>query len=206
MSSREHWDAVYDSKAPDAVSWYRPRLDRSLAFVDACRLGADAHIVDIGGGASTLVDDLLAKGFTQISVADISRHALEHSQVRLGQAGETVRWVVGDATTQLFAPDSVDLWHDRAVFHFLTDAQDREAYLQALRASVRAGGFVILATFGPNGPERCSGLPVVRYASEQLAAALGSDFELIVAADEDHATPWGAPQAFSYALCRRADR
>jgi SAM-dependent methyltransferase len=202
MSIREHWDEVYRSKAPDAVSWYRPRLDQSLAWIDACRLAKDADIVDVGGGASTLVDDLLARGFEHVTVADLSGAALEHARARLGEDAARVRWIVGDATTQLFADDGVDLWHDRAVFHFLTDTSRRDAYLDALRRSVRRGGFVILATFGPNGPERCSGLPVVRYASGELAAALGSDFELIAQADEVRATPWGSAQSFAYALCR----
>jgi SAM-dependent methyltransferase len=203
MGTREHWDEVYRSKSPDSVSWYRPRLERSLAWIDRCGLDPSAHVVDVGGGASTLVDDLLARGFERVSVADIAAQALEHSRARLGDAAARVRWIVGDATTPLFDEASVDLWHDRAVFHFLTDAPRRAAYVEAVHRCVRPGGFVIIATFGPKGPERCSGLPVVRYASSEIAEALGREFELVDHADEEHVTPWGAPQAFAYALCRR---
>ncbi|MCB9762107.1 MAG: class I SAM-dependent methyltransferase [Alphaproteobacteria bacterium] len=204
MSTREHWDEVYRSKSPESVSWYRPRLEQSLAWIDRCGLDPGAHVVDVGGGASPLVDDLLTRGFERISVADIAAEALAHTHARLGDIGQTVQWVVGDATTPLFDEDSVDLWHDRAVFHFLTEPARREAYIEALRRAVRPGGFVIIATFGPNGPERCSGLPVKRYASSDIAAALGAGFELVEQADEAHTTPWGAQQAFAYALCRRS--
>ncbi len=137
-------------------------------------------------------------------MADLSAEALAHSQARLGEAARSVQWVVGDATTPLFDEGSVDLWHDRAVFNFLTEPARRDAYIEALRRSVRSGGFAIIATFGPNGPERCSGLPVTRYASSDIAAALGPGFELVEQADEEHTTPWGAAPAFAYALCRRS--
>lgn len=205
MSTREHWDEVYRDKSPDSVSWYRPRLEQSLAWVDGCDLDPSAHIVDVGGGASTLVDDLLARGYEQISVADISAEALALARARLGDAASSVDWVVGDATTPLFDEESVDLWHDRAVFHFLTESARRDAYIEALRRAVRPGGYAIIATFGPGGPERCSGLPVKRYASGDIAAALGSGFELVDQTDEEHVTPWGSEQAFAYALCRRSD-
>lgn len=204
MSTREHWDAVYRNKSPDEVSWYRPRLEQSLTWIDGCGLKSRAHVVDVGGGASTLVDDLLARGFERVSVADISAAALAHTRARLGDAARDVRWVLGDATTPLFDDNSVDLWHDRAVFHFLCEPARRDAYIEALHRCVRPGGFAIIATFGPNGPERCSGLPVTRYASSEIAAALGSGFELVDQADEDHTTPGGASQAFAYALCRRS--
>lgn len=204
MSTREHWDEVYRNKSPNAVSWYRPRLEQSLAWIDGCGLDPRAHVVDVGGGASTLVDDLLARGFERVSVADISAEALAHTRVRLGDAERSVQWVVGDATTPLFDEDDVDIWHDRAVFHFLTERARRDAYIEALRRCVRPGRFAIIATFGPNGPGRCSGLPVTRYASAGIAAVLGSGFELVDQADEEHTTPWGASQAFAYALCRRS--
>lgn len=204
MSTREHWDEVYRSKSPDSVSWYRPRLEQSLAWIDRCGLDRRAHVVDVGGGASTLVDDLLARGFERISVADISAEALAHIRARLGDAAPSVQWVVGDATTSLFDEDSVHLWHDRAVFHFLTEPARRDAYIEELRRAVRPGGLVIIATFGPNGPEHCSGLPVRRYTSSEIAAALGPGFELVEQADEEHTTPSGAAQAFAYALCRRS--
>ena len=204
MSTRDHWDEVYRSKSPESLSWYRPRLERSLSWIDGCGLDPRAHVVDVGGGASTLVDDLLARGFERVSVADISEEALARSRARLGGAAHDVRWVVGDATTPLFDEDDVDLWHDRAVFHFLTDAARRDAYVEALRRCLRPGGFAIIATFGPNGPDHCSGLPVSRYTASDIAAALGPGFELVAQADEEHTTPWGASQAFAYALCRRS--
>jgi ubiquinone/menaquinone biosynthesis C-methylase UbiE len=204
MSTREHWDAIYRHKAPDSVSWYRPHLEQSLAWIDSCALDPRAHVVDVGGGASTLVDNLLDRGFERISVVDLSAQALAQAQARLGDSARAVRWVVGDATTQLFDKDSVDLWHDRAVFHFLTEPAQRDAYIAALRRSVRQGGYVIIATFGPQGPERCSGLPVVRYSPAGIAAALGSDFVLENEANVEHTTPAGASQAFAYALCRRS--
>jgi SAM-dependent methyltransferase len=203
VNTREHWDEVYRSKPPNAVSWYRPHLERSLAWIDGCGLARDAQIVDVGGGASTLVDDLLARGFERICVADISTEALAHARARLGAAADAVRWVVGDVTTTLLEDASVDLWHDRAVFHFLTEDASRAAYITALTRCLRPGGFALLATFGPDGPERCSGLPVRRHSAADLAAALGPSFELVAYADEVHETPWGAPQSFAYALCRR---
>lgn len=199
---RDFWDDVYRSKAPDAVSWYAPRLERSLAWIEGCGLPPDAHLVDVGGGASTLVDDLLERGFTRISVADIAAQALEHTRARLGADAARVDWVIGDATTPLFDAESVDLWHDRAVFHFLTDPARRAAYVAALLHALRPGGFALLSTFGPDGPERCSGLPVARYAAADIAAVLGARFELIDQAEELHQTPWGAPQAFTCTLFR----
>ena len=216
MTTRDHWNTVYTTKSPLAVSWFTPRLERSLALVErATRFAgagqtdldpASGHLVDIGGGASTLVDDLLALGYRHVSVADLSEHALEHSRQRLGDLADQVRWVVGDVTTRLFEDQSVDLWHDRAVFHFLTTTEERAAYLEHLANALRPGGFVILGTFGPNGPERCSGLPVVRYSAARLAEVLGPDFELVTDDSETHATPGGSSQAFTWTLFRRVRR
>ncbi|MFT5358359.1 MAG: SAM-dependent methyltransferase [Polyangiales bacterium] len=203
MSTDEHWDSVYKNKSPDGVSWYRPRLEHSLALIDGCSLPRDACIVDIGGGASTLVDDLLEQGFSRVAVADLSPRALEHSRARLGERASAVNWVVGDATTPLFDDSSVDFWHDRAVFHFLTSASARDAYVANAARSIRPAGYALVATFSPTGPERCSGLPVVRYTSAQIADALGEHFTLIEEVSEEHVTPSGASQSFSYALCRR---
>ncbi len=204
MSDERHWDAVYADRAPTELSWYRPRLERSLEWIDACGLEPPAQIVDIGGGASTLVDDLLARGFEGVTVVDLSARALERAQARLGPAAARVRWIVGDLTTPLLAAASVDLWHDRAVFHFLTDERQRRAYVEQLRRALRPRGCVILASFGPSGPQRCSGLPVRRHSSAQLHEALGPGFTLLRSADEVHQTPAGAAQAFAYALCQRA--
>lgn len=202
MSDQAHWNHVYQSKAPDAVSWFRPALDASVAFVDACALPASAHIADVGGGASTLVDDLLARGFTHVSVADISVHALEHSKARLGDAADAVRWIEGSATDVLFETHSVDLWHDRAVFHFLTEADQRAQYLAALRQSLRPNAYVILATFGPNGPDKCSGLPIRKYSADALFEQLGEGFTRVDHATDAHTTPWGSTQEFTYILAQ----
>ena len=203
MSRREHWDAVYRARSPDAVSWYRPRLERSLEWIERCAADRDSRIVDVGGGASTLVDDLLEREYSHVCVVDISSEALSRSRARLGAAAASVEWVVGDVTSPILDDSSVDVWHDRAVFHFLTDPILRDAYVAALHRAVRPGGFVVIATFGPNGPGRCSGLPVQRYASSEIADALGAGFELVDRADEQHVTPTGATQAFAYSLCRR---
>lgn len=199
----EHWESVYREKRADEVSWYRPHLDRSLAFLDDCKLDASARIVDVGGGASTFVDDLLESGFTDITVLDLSSAALSRAQARLGDRAKDVRWIRGDATEALLAPDSVDLWHDRAAFHFLTDPERRAAYIERVRRAVRKGGYVIIATFALDGPEKCSGLPIRRESPESIAASFLPDFEKIAEAREEHMTPWGARQPFSYALCRR---
>lgn len=203
MADAQHWEHVYRTKEPNAVSWYRPHLDRSLALVEACGLGPEASIVDIGGGASTLVDDLLDRGFSRIAVLDLAGPALEVSQERLGARGAGVRWLVGDASARHFEEASVDLWHDRAVFHFLTEEGPRAAYLAELTRAVRPGGFVVLATFAPDGPERCSGLPVRRHDAAALAEALGSAFEVLEEARDEHVTPWGSTQHFMYVRARR---
>lgn len=203
MSNHAHWDEIYLHRAPEALSWYQPHHERSCAMIELCHMAPDSLIVDIGGGASTLVDELLARGFTRLAVVDLSEHALARSRARLGLAADAVRWIVADVTTPLFDEGSVALWHDRAVFHFLTEQAPRDAYIKALRRCVRPGGHVILATFDLDGPTRCSGLPVVRYGPDELAAVLGEGFELIAQAREAHITPSGASQAFTYVLCRR---
>lgn len=203
MTNEEHWEDVYSQKRADEVSWYRPRLDQSLALLDICQLEASARIVDIGGGASTFVDDLLGRGFTDITVVDLSGAALRQSRERLGDRADGVRWLRGDATQALLEPASVDLWHDRAVFHFLVDPAKRGAYLEQVERALRPGGYAIVATFALDGPERCSGLPVARYSPETIAKTFGEDYEKIAEAHEAHLTPWGSRQSFSYALLRR---
>ncbi len=203
MSNNEHWEAVYASKLPSSVSWYRPRLERSLAWIEQCAPDREAPILDVGGGASTLVDALLELGYTNIAVADLSSHALTHARERLGERSESVRWIVGDVTTPLVDAQSCDVWHDRAVFHFLTQPEPVARYVEQLSRALRPGGHAIVATFAPDGPERCSGLPIRRYSAEELAAVLGEDLELIEDANEVHITPSGSPQSFTYALLRR---
>ncbi len=203
MSRREHWESVYASKRPGEVSWYRAHLDQSLAWVDATGFGPTQRIVDIGGGASTLVDDLLLRGFAHVAVLDHAAHALEHAKERLGGDAERVEWIVAGAADAPFADGSVDVWHDRAVFHFLTDPSERAAYVERATRCVRSGGVALIGTFALDGPERCSGLDVARYAPDGIAAELGQSWDLIASAHEVHETPWGAPQRFAWAWCQR---
>jgi SAM-dependent methyltransferase len=207
MPAREHWESVYGQKAPTEVSWYRPHLGESLRLIEAAGLGRDAAIIDVGGGASTLVDDLLARGHRDVSVLDVSAKALEAAKARLGDRAAAVHWLVADITRADLAPAAYDLWHDRAVFHFLLEEDDRARYVAAARRSLRPGGTILVATFGPDGPTRCSGLEVVRYGVDELQAALGDAFEPVTSATEVHATPWGTAQQFVYCLARlRAPR
>ncbi len=198
-----HWQGVYERKSSDEVSWYRPHLERSLGFIRSAGLAPDARIVDVGGGASTLVDDLLAEGFRNVAVIDIADAALATARARLGAKAEQVDWIVGDVTTPLLEPNTVDFWHDRAVFHFLTDTDARAAYLAQVARCVRPGGQVLVATFGLDGPEKCSGLPVTRYDADGIHAVFGDTFEKLGDDSETHATPWGSTQSFVYCFCRR---
>ena len=205
MGGKEHWQAVYSQKAPDEVSWYRPHLDRSLAFIRSCGMTPDSRIVDVGGGASTLVDDLLAEGYDDLAVIDLADAALAVARERLGDRAAMVDWVVGDVTTELLPECSVDMWHDRAVFHFLTEESARSAYLGQVMRCVKPGGYVLVATFGLDGPEKCSGLPVARYDPEGIHAAFGNTFDKVGEAAEVHETPSGGVQSFVYCFCRRTD-
>ncbi|TBR36614.1 MULTISPECIES: class I SAM-dependent methyltransferase [Dyella] len=199
----QHWNAVWDSKTPDAVSWYQRRPDVSLSLIAHAQLPRDARIIDVGGGASTLVDHLLAEGFDRISVLDIADGGMRRARERLGAVASSVQWLVQDAR-YVDAPASFDLWHDRAVFHFLTDSADRTTYLQGLARSLAPRGQLIVATFALDGPERCSGLPVMRYDVDTLHDAFGREaFELLETATESHRTPWDAEQRFTYVRLRR---
>lgn len=198
----DHWRQVYTTKSPDAVSWYQPMPEPSLHALERLCVGRDAAFIDIGGGASLLVDELLARGFTDLTVLDIAAPALDASQQRLGTKADRVRWIVGDVTQ--FRPERhYGVWHDRAVFHFLTEPAQRAAYRAVLMAGTQQDALVIMATFAADGPERCSGLPVQRYDAHALAAELGPDFEPVEAWREEHRTPWGAPQAFQWCVFRR---
>jgi 2-polyprenyl-3-methyl-5-hydroxy-6-metoxy-1,4-benzoquinol methylase len=198
MSSRPHWENVYRTKQPDEVSWYRPHLDTSLALIEAAVPDRDARIIDVGGGASTLVDDLLARGYRNLSVLDLSSAALDISKARLGEGAQSVDWRCGDVRTAQLPANEYDLWHDRAVFHFLTSAEDRAAYVRQIQRSVKPGAHVIVATFGPEGPTKCSGLDVVRYAPDALRGELGPRFRLVQHRTERHETPAGRIQPFTY--------
>lgn len=203
MTTREHWDKTYADKAPDQVSWYRPHLDHSLAVIEKAVPDRGAAIVDIGGGASTLVDDLLARGYSNVTILDVSPVALEKAKARLGTLASSVRWLEGDITTVELPAATFAFWHDRAVFHFLREEAERARYVATLRRSVTEGGQVLIGTFGPDGPERCSGLEVVRYSVEQLSAQFGAGFEEVDRQTEIHVTPLGRKQQFVYWHARR---
>lgn len=193
----QHWNAVYMTKAESEVSWFQlvPRI--SLDLIARTEADPNSAIIDVGGGASRLVDALIGRGYQDVTVLDIADGALAKSRARLGADAESVLWVAADITT--WTPErAYDVWHDRAVFHFLTDPAGREAYGRALRKGTRLGSQVIFGTFAPDGPERCSGLPVQRYSSETLSRQLGDDFALIEATTEYHNTPGGTVQHFQF--------
>jgi SAM-dependent methyltransferase len=196
-----HWERIYRSKRPEQVSWYRPHLDTSLALIEFATSGdRSASIIDVGGGASTLVDDLIERGYNDVTVLDISQASLDLTKTRLARV-DSVRYISGDATSPIFSDRHYDVWHDRAVFHFLTSSSDRSAYVRNAAMAVRPGGHIILSTFGPEGPARCSGLDVVRYSVEELHAEFGAQFHLIQSSIEVHQTPSGTTQQFVYCLC-----
>ena len=199
MYTKAHWDLVHNTKAPDTVSWYRPHLDTSLALIEHAGAGPSASIIDIGGGQSTLVSDLLARGYQNLTVLDISAAAIEKARERFGESADRIRWIAADVTQADLTANSYDIWHDRAVFHFLTSQAQRAAYVQQAVRSLKPGGHLILATFASNGPTRCSGLEVCRYSGESLARELGDHFHLLESMEELHHTPTGAVQPFVYA-------
>lgn len=202
VEAKNHWDTVYRTKAPDAVSWYRAHLERSLALIRRAAPDPSAAIIDIGAGESTLVDDLLAGGYRDITVLDISPAAIEVAKQRLGARAQDVTWLAADITETSLPAERYDVWHDRAVFHFLTGAEQREAYVRQVRRAMKPGGHVIVATFGPEGPEKCSGLDVVRYDADTLHGEFGPRFRLVEHATELHQTPFGTTQQFLYCFCK----
>ena len=203
MQSKEHWEKVYTTKAPDNVSWFQPHAETSMRLIHNAGLGRDAAIIDVGGGASTLVDDLLDDGYRALNVLDLSGAALDEIRRRLGAKGESVRWMEADITQAEFENDSFDIWHDRAVFHFLTTDEDRKAYVKQVLRALKPGGRVIMATSGSNGPTQCSGLPVMRYAPEELHSKFGEAFSLLAHEEQLHHTPFGTDQQFIYCMCRK---
>ena len=199
MGTRQaHWGTVYSTGAVDTVNWYEASPAASLAAIESAVVARDTPIIDVGGGASLLVDELLRRGFTDLTVLDVSHEALDKVRSRLAGASAQVQFVVADVTA--FQPTRhYGVWHDRAVFHFLVDAEDRRLYVGALRRALHPRGVVIIATFGPQGPERCSGLPIVRYAATTLAAELGDGFRLSSSFIDVHRTPSGGEQQFLHA-------
>ena len=199
---KDHWEHVYSNKKATEVSWYQQRPDFSLELIKATGIDTNARIIDIGGGASTLVDFLLDAGYQNISVLDIAHSAIEQAKLRLGERADKVEWLESDITE--FSPAlTFDLWHDRAVFHFLKDESDRARYVSTLTNALEPGAHVIIATFGLDGPEKCSGLEVVRYSPETMAAVLGGGFQLVETSSEEHTTPRDTSQNFVYCRFKR---
>ena len=202
MDVKSHWERIYARTAPDSVSWYRAHLETSLALVERAAPARSSSIVDIGAGESTFVDDLLRRDYSNLTVLDVSQTAIDVTKKRLGAAAQRVRWLVGDILEIDLAPKSYDLWHDRAVFHFLTDEEKRAAYVRQVAGAVKPGGHVIVSTFGPEGPAKCSGLDVMRYDADSLHGEFGARFRLVESSKELHQTPRGKTQQFLYCYCR----
>lgn len=203
MTDRKaHWESVYSNKSPLEVSWYQKEPVLSMQLIGHCKAAKDQAIIDVGGGASVLIDKLLEKGYTKTAVLDISSKALEVAKQRLGDKAAQVEWYSHDIT-EFVAPHPFMLWHDRAVFHFLTDATDRKKYLGVLKESLPSGAFLILAAFAIGGPTMCSGLEIVQYDAKKICQELGPEFELIEETGEQHLTPSGKEQLFSYFRFRR---
>jgi SAM-dependent methyltransferase len=202
MGAKEHWDRLYATRAGKALSWYEEHARESVRLIHATGVPKDAAIIDVGGGVSTLVDDLLGEGYTNLTVLDLSRAALEAGRARVG-ATPKVTWMEADITSASLPEAAFDVWHDRAVFHFLVDPQQRRAYVRAVLRAVKPGGHVIVATFAEDGPSQCSGLPVVRYGARELHDEFGAPFELLEHHRQLHVTPAGIGQQFIYCYCRR---
>lgn len=204
MTGKSHWEHVYSSRPTDRVSWFQEHALRSLELIQDTGASRSAAIIDVGGGASTLVDDLVQGGYSDITVLDLSGAALATAKARLGErAAAAVEWIEADITTTTLPQARFDIWHDRAVFHFLTDPADRQAYVQTVLRAVRPGGHVIVATFADDGPTECSGLPVMRYRPDELHAQFGEPFVLLRHDKEAHQTPFGTVQQFVYCYCRK---
>jgi len=199
---KQYWEKVYQTRKSTDVSWYQTFPKVSLDLIDSTGIGPNEKIIDIGGGASVLVDKVLERGFRDVTVLDISLKAIDYAKQRLGELAKNVHWLDGDIRD--FEPSRLyDLWHDRAVFHFFTDPEDRKRYIEVMKRTVKPGGQVIMATFALEGPPQCSGLNVERYDSDKLAKELGGTFELIKSVEEEHLTPWTAEQKFIYCCFRK---
>lgn len=202
FNRKKHWENVYGQKRPVDVSWYQVEPTVSLGLITLTGIDSTAKIIDVGGGASVLVDKLLDQGFQDLTVLDISSKAIHYAQERLGKRAENVSWIEADVT-EFESSVQYDLWHDRAVFHFLTDAEDRTKYVRRLEDAVNPGGHVVIAAFAIDGPPKCSGLEVVRYNPEKMKNELGDSFELVNSISEAHITPWNKQQNFIYCYFRK---
>lgn len=205
IDRKSHWEQIFSNKEVEHLSWYQPRLEMSLALLPLTGVATEGAIIDVGGGASTLVDDLLDAGFSDLTVLDIAVPALERVRQRLGERAGDVHWVEADVREVDLPPARFDVWHDRAVFHFLTNREGRERYTATMRSALKPEGHAIVATFGPDAPPRCSGLDVVRYSPEHLLAELGPGFRMIHGARELHLTPSGREQEFTYTCFQKIE-
>lgn len=203
MEPKDHWENVYTTKAATEVSWFQEHAALSLRLIRESAIPTSASVIDVGGGASTLVDDLLASGYERVTVLDLSGAALTTAKARLGARATRVRWVEANVLEAELPAHAYDVWHDRAVFHFLTTEEERQAYVQKVLCAVKPGGLVIVATFAEDGPTKCSGLPVMRYAASELHAEFGAPFQLLGHERESHHTPAGGEQKFVYCFCRK---
>lgn len=203
MEPKNHWEKVYSTKGATEVSWYQEHAELSLKLIREAGISPSASIIDVGGGASIFVDDLLANGYDNITVLDLSAAALETAKARVGTRAAKVHWLQADVLEAALPAQTYDVWHDRAVFHFLINPEQRHAYVQKVLDAVKPGGLVIVATFGEHGPTMCSGLPVMRYSANQLHAQFGEPFTLLGHEEETHHTPTGNVQQFTYCLCRK---
>lgn len=197
LDRKQHWEKVYQQKSPHEVSWYQENPLLSLQLIQHCRLAPDAALIDVGGGASTLVDSLINESYTNVTVLDVSAHALEHAKTRLADKAGAVEWFAADIT-RFNPPGKYSLWHDRAVFHFLTSRSDREKYISVLKQVLEPGGYMIIMAFALDGPVKCSGLDIVQYDAEKLRAELGEGFELLETGHDIHSTPAGNQQKFAF--------
>ena len=203
MQPQSHWENVYQTKSTSQVSWFQEHAAQSMALIQQTGVSKTAQIIDIGGGASMLDDDLLSEGYEHVSVLDIAATALEAARQRLGMRASQVTWIEADVTHADLPHLAYDVWHDRATFHFLTDPQDRQRYVDLVKHVVKPGGHVIVATFATDGPSKCSGLDVMQYDPEGLHGEFGADFDLLGSTREQHITPAGNEQRFIYCYCRK---
>ena len=203
MNQRNHWEDIYSNRPSEKLGWFKPHLQTSLSWIKEIGLDKAAPIIDVGGGASTLVDDLLEAGYQSITILDLSKKALSLAKARLGEKGHAVKWLEGNITSVSLPTHSYSLWHDRAVFHFLTAPEQQQKYRQKLLGALKPGGHLIIGTFAPEAPPKCSGLPVQRYTAEQLATTLGEEFKLTRHHKELHVTPGGVEQMYLYCQFKR---
>lgn len=204
VNKSEHWENVYQTKSSDEVSWYEPVPKQSLELIADAARDSRGRVIDIGGGQSFLVDHLLDLGFSHVAVLDISQTAIEATKARLGECADNVEWLVADIT-QAASLGQFDIWHDRAVFHFITDPEDRRHYVDLLKRSLPIGGHFVVGTFAKGGPEKCSGLPICQYDAATMQAELGSSFEPIKCSEYLHTTLSGKPQQFFFGVYKRIE-